>query len=467
MRYLKIIIRENQSWLKYSRKGLTVLEPIPFERRSEYWSPNQKPLVTAYTRLKTNIVAARRALKRRNDKLAAKEPNSVLALWARKLRRYANLAYEAKRPETLHKHVGVEIEFLSSWERLEIAHELAVAKLTPFVELKHDGSVSGDSDDCDGSCRDGCECLGDCNCDCTCGGQGHELAVVAKERDIFDVVQRVCAVLAKVDAYVNKTCGLHVHLDMRNLRRLPPVESAFHNLVYSLPLLTSIVPASRKKNHYCEVNRYPTMDRYNSRYYAINPMAYKEHKTLEVRLHSGTINAMKINNWIELLLKIARTYMIYPNYKSLQEYLELNRLDLRPELKGYVIARINEFKSQHGADSLPIETPELSAQENEVIANKIEELDDALYDDIVSRVGNTIVAAEPRIIEYSNMPAPESFPPSHNEMLDRLGEMWRAQYEQLSRVNLVDIETFNANRPMHGPHFAPLPYATNGSTDNE
>jgi hypothetical protein len=40
---------------------------------------------------------------------------------------------------------------------------------------------------------------------------------------------------------------------------------------------------------------------------AINPLSYKKHKTLEVRLHHGCLDSAKLGHWIDLLLAIVNS----------------------------------------------------------------------------------------------------------------------------------------------------------------
>ena len=116
-------------------------------------------------------------------------------------------------------------------------------------------------------------------------------------------------------AFVDKTCGLHVHVDARHLP--PPGTFGYDNvdpnlcdaaetydrLTLMYPVLKKLVPKSRWNNNYCKFynNREGSED-YRSpangqRYAAINWCAYREHKTIEFRLGSGSTNLVKIESW--------------------------------------------------------------------------------------------------------------------------------------------------------------------------
>lgn len=426
--YIRIEMNGNDTRLVYQRGLIQEYSQNLQSIRARAW---QGKLEIAYNQLKENIRDARE-LNRDADKLAYRSRSHILNLLREKRRVKARESFQAKKPANRSKHVGVEIEFLSKSNREEIALTLAENNLTQFVELKSDGSVRGEGagDDCDGSCRENCECsdcgeshycdnetecnrrhrnyegsgtnehweyredcrdcrrdgnfesledcdcggtdagnnpvcLGEhvlcvghcdghycngyddhpdyeCNCECDCSSEyGHEIAVVAKSSHIAEVITKVCAVLSEHDAEVNKTCGLHVHLDMRGSDE----NRAFSNLVKAQNLLYGMVPHSRYENTYCRPNKSRCMDDYQGRYFGINPQSYKEHRTIEVRLHSGSINAVKIINWIKLLQKIAYCKKKIP-VKVKKATDITNALTLSDSLKNYISERINNFDNK-------------------------------------------------------------------------------------------------------------------------
>jgi len=161
---------------------------------------------------------------------------------------------------------------------------------------------------------------------------------------------KLCKELSKIDAYVNKTCGLHVHLDMRDLlNEGKRTTTRVHNLVQCLPFLSSLVPESRRSNSFCKLGK---TDRNSSdrRYYAINTESMKKHKTIEVRLHSGTVEFEKITNWVKLLYSITRFKRISDPVFTLNQYCILYAnnasLNVRPNID-YLERRIEKFKTQY------------------------------------------------------------------------------------------------------------------------
>lgn len=204
-------------------------------------------------------------------------------------------------PRGKNKYVGVELEFLlpTNMEGRNLAAAFIEEGITKGVEIKGDGSINGN---------------------------GVEVCLLAKQSEISGHVKKVCKALKKIGCKVNKSCGLHVHLDMRNRDK----RKSFKALVEELPELTKMVDKSRLKNTYCQINKTkeldkimevnsgsmynPTTDRYEyprvqcesfetNRYLAINPWSLDEHNTIEVRLHEGTIDDKKINSWIKKLVE--------------------------------------------------------------------------------------------------------------------------------------------------------------------
>lgn len=439
MRNIRIEMNGNETRLVYQR-GL-ILEYSPIILTVKHLNHYYTGISYAYRKLKENIRCAKYDLKT-GDPLAEKNSKHVLYLLKEKRKVKARESFEPKKPVNRSKHVGVEIEFISKDNQAAIAETLAMFNLTSYVELKSDGSVSGDNDgDCYGSCREDCNCyecddnhycddedqctrrtrnygvvagrrrgwdyntsdcgcdetetIDDCNCcgidaennpvcngehivchghcpghycrgyddhsddrececECTCSSEkGLEIAIVAKSKHIAEIVTKVCQALAEHDAYVNKTCGLHVHLDMRG----EDVNRAFSSLVKSQNLLYGMVPMSRYNNTYCKPNKSRDMSTYGSRYYGINPQSYSEHKTLEIRLHSGSINAEKINNWIKLLQKIAYSKRRIP-IKVKKATDITNALNLADDLKTYISERINKFNNALIFNDLVVNNPE-------------------------------------------------------------------------------------------------------------
>lgn len=115
-------------------------------------------------------------------------------------------------------------------------------------------------------------------------------------------------------ARVDKTCGLHIHLDARHLpipgQGTPNICDAaetYDRMTMLYPMLKKLIPRSRWNNDYCRFyNNRDGSENYRcpgngERYAAINWRAYREHKTIEVRCGSGSVNLVKIESWAMLM----------------------------------------------------------------------------------------------------------------------------------------------------------------------
>lgn len=184
-----------------------------------------------------------------------------------------------KYPKESVRSVGIEIECMIP-RKADYTKFWPVAK---FIDIAGDGSIRVDDGNFTAS----------------------EIRICVPIKEMRPVVTKLCEILAEMGAKVNKSCGLHVHLDQRD-KDLSKVQASFTNLIRAQNLLFSVVPNSRRDNYYCKKHRGTDFNKatYGGRYKAINAAAYRRHKTIEVRLFGGTINAEKIINWTETLWAI-------------------------------------------------------------------------------------------------------------------------------------------------------------------
>ncbi len=142
---------------------------------------------------------------------------------------------------------------------------------------------------------------------------GYEIRLSPAMASLFEQeVKEVCSVLHKAKAKTTNACGLHIHIDAKDLmfRDLRNVVM-LHELLEKryLPNLVQ----SRFKNHFCSPVRssyeYQSIKkskgvraailnlRYGNRYHAVNLQAFFTHKTIEFRLPPGTVDPKKIIGW--------------------------------------------------------------------------------------------------------------------------------------------------------------------------
>jgi hypothetical protein len=83
------------------------------------------------------------------------------------------------------------------------------------------------------------------------------------------------------------------------------------------------------------------------RYWGINPSSYGTHKTIEVRLHSGSTNFTKLSNWVRILVNIAHVSNKYrTDVDSAEKFCD--RLGLNDDMLAYIKERMAKFKDKDG-----------------------------------------------------------------------------------------------------------------------
>jgi hypothetical protein len=205
-------------------------------------------------------------------------PGQILAL---QTERESLIFKQGHAPTDNREWVAVELECTID-DELEPALLAALQKhkdLRRHVTVKTDGSIEAGE-----------------------GRLGREIVVCGPRDRIAYLIANVCSIVTTYAAgRVNKSCGLHVHLDQRQVTKDVAI-ARFDRLVKAQELLFRLVAPSRLDNTYCKPSR--SFDSQN-RYHVINGKhAYQAHRTLEVRLHQGSLDAIKILAWIDLLIAI-------------------------------------------------------------------------------------------------------------------------------------------------------------------
>lgn len=169
-------------------------------------------------------------------------------------------------------YVGIEFECFSNLDQNEILAELIEQDLAECVQIDDDGSIEQDF------------------------GDAYELKILTPEKKLKLTLQKFGKVLKNGKFGVNDSCGLHIHLDMRNRN----VEQCYKKLLKFQDVLFALVKKDRWNNEYCEYTR----ENSRGHYYAISKDAYLKYKTLEVRIHHATLDMASIEKWIKLLLNV-------------------------------------------------------------------------------------------------------------------------------------------------------------------
>lgn len=222
------------------------------------------------------------------------------------------------------KAVGIEIEcFIPSKNKDTINRRFALSKLKDNVIVGTDGSLRHDS----------CECEEGEECECSSGMIGYEFKIIDNE-DSLKSLEKVCKILKENKATINKTCGLHVHFDMRHLSKDGARKEA-DKVNQTVPALWKILPKSRRENEYCNSS-------YGNRQAFVNKKSIDKLSTVEVRAHSGTIDFNKIEKWIRICKAIFNSEKSENEVKTIQELITKFFSD-KPELAEYVVERYNKF----------------------------------------------------------------------------------------------------------------------------
>jgi len=130
-------------------------------------------------------------------------------------------------------------------------------------------------------------------------------------------LEKVCRVLGRLNAKINKSCGLHIHFEAISFN-LATWKNLMLNYAKLEDTIDSFMPNSRRadNNTYCKSlklkanfetlvqnasNLAQLHDRLESRYFKLNTKSFAEHKTVEFRQHSGTVEFEKMKHWILFL----------------------------------------------------------------------------------------------------------------------------------------------------------------------
>lgn len=182
-----------------------------------------------------------------------------------------------KRPRYKNKnYIGIELEFNAfrgGPGQADIGKKLKEAGLAKYVDVTTDASC------------------------------GWEVRVLLLEDEFEPILKQILSVIMGMGFSSNDQCGTHVHFDMRNR----DVKIVYQNLFKAQKFLRKFLTRNRKSNIYCKTNKADTFEKQLSlgdRRHSINVQAYNQHRTIEVRMHQGTLNPVELVPWIKLLTKI-------------------------------------------------------------------------------------------------------------------------------------------------------------------
>lgn len=156
---------------------------------------------------------------------------------------------------------------------------------------------------------------------------GREFAsFILKGDQLESAARETCSELTPTPqaSYVNKQCGFHVHLGMKDISDLGRRRIRDWWAFYE-PIFYSLVEPGRRTNKFCmplagNTEREGAAERYS----ALNTRAFGVHGTYEWRLHHGTLDPDEVVLWPELLLNFVHTHKDIPPDEVLKIASQLN-----------------------------------------------------------------------------------------------------------------------------------------------
>jgi hypothetical protein len=235
--------------------------------------------------------------------------------WSRHLDNFHKTVAFRKFPEG--DCIGIELEFVSennaplaTWD----SDDYPTSRWNSFTT---DGSITTD-------CQD----------EAVARYQEYKAFLNINNQENWDKVQNTLKLLTDAGGRINKSCGCHVHIDMRNrpsatyYRIAGRVRDAFKSWLHRT------ISPRRATNRYCSV----WADSQASRYSAINTHCHSEHNTVEVRVGMPTLNFWKLKMWASLM------FWCVNNSTKIDTFEDFMESECPLELKVYVIERIGKFK---------------------------------------------------------------------------------------------------------------------------
>lgn len=189
--------------------------------------------------------------------------------------------------------------------------------------------------------------------------------------DGFKDIKKVLDFWAGIGGAVNNSCGFHVHVDawnytLEDLLRLLLVWTKIEPVIYFL-----VSPSRRHNNTFAKMWRRENcrktariflginLDPRSDRYYALNRVAFEKYRTVEFRIHQGTMNTDKVKYWTVFCLKLVEKvknglkWHHFSEKPTLEEVLEKvgiveNAIPIIRQTRKYLIERYAHFRSEYG-----------------------------------------------------------------------------------------------------------------------
>lgn len=233
-------------------------------------------------------------------------------------------SHQHKSPTRGTQYVGIEIECYSKVSSISLQKLFFKYDLEEFIMIGDDSTISPPDDDNSNDYY-----------------HTFELRLLIPQSNLGDVLRRFGKVFRLARLKTNESCGLHVHLDMRQRN----VEECYQKLRSFQDVLFAVVNKDRWNNEFCQQN----LDDGRNHHMGINMMAFNEHGTIEIRMHHGCVDTDQIEKWIRLLINVVQAKEV-PKVTSKKEALKWKGLNKK--LRHYVRRNFKEewFEEKEGFD---------------------------------------------------------------------------------------------------------------------
>jgi len=189
--------------------------------------------------------------------------------------------------------------------------------------------------------------------------------------DGFKDIKKALDFWKEIGGTVNNSCGFHVHVDawnytLEDLLRLLLIWAKIEPVVYFL-----VSPSRRHNNTFTKMWRRENtrktariflgidLDPRSDRYYALNRVAFEKYRTVEFRIHQGTMNMDKVKCWTVFCLKLVEKvknglkWYHFSEEPTLEEVLEKvgiveNAIPIIRQTRKYLLERYVHFRSEYG-----------------------------------------------------------------------------------------------------------------------
>lgn len=219
--------------------------------------------------------------------------------------------HQGTTPSNGTKYVGVEIECYAKIGPVSLQKLFFKADLEEFVVIGDDSTIeppnNGDPDS-------------------ETDWHTFELRLLIPQNILTPTLKRFGRVFRAARLKTNESCGLHVHLDMRQRDR----DDCYEKLKLFQDALFALVNKDRWNNWHCQRNE---DDSRRDHHMGVNLMAWNEHRTIEVRMHHGCVDTNIIEKWVKLLLNVIDGKNV-PRVRSKKDVMKWKGLSKK--LRGYV-----------------------------------------------------------------------------------------------------------------------------------